>query len=127
VQRLKRVKQTQSNSRNLKRVIPLEAVRFANPDDGVDDPSASQATSFCISVLCHRLVRITTYRKNRQGGFIPIYSYRLFFSLPSFLSRGQPHHHLLPPVPRRIGYNTLARSTFLNHYRAAVYDKLNLC
>jgi hypothetical protein len=61
VQRLKLVEKTQGKSRNLKRVTRFEAVRFANSDDGVDDPSASQDASLKLSVLCHQLVPIVGY------------------------------------------------------------------
>jgi hypothetical protein len=137
VQRLKLVKKTQGQSRNLERVIRFEAIRFADPDDGVDDPSASHVATFNFSFFATGWHPSLFISEERARG---LYSCRLSFgaskrdssclgSLPChrFLSGGQPNHHLLPSALLSVEYNTLQQRPFLNLYRIAICRKLDAC
>jgi hypothetical protein len=102
VQRLKLVEKTQGQSRNLERVIRFEAVCFADPDDGVNDPSASHVASFNFQSFATGWYSSLFISEERARG---LYSCRRSFPCHRLLSHGQPIHHLLPPVPLLVEYN----------------------
>jgi hypothetical protein len=94
VQRLKLVKKAYGQSRNLKRVIRFETVRFADLDDGVDDPSASHVASFSFQFSVTGWYASLFMSEERARG---LYSCRLSFGFPNAIGRvGEPH--LLPPT-----------------------------
>jgi hypothetical protein len=124
VQRLQLVKKTQGQPRNLKGVILLEAIRFADRDDGVDDPSASHVASFSVqpfSTGWYSSLRVSEEQAKR------LYSYRLFFPCHRSFRTASRNHYLLPPTPLFIVYNAAQQRLYLNLYTIAVCVKLDMC